>query len=458
MRVRTEVVAVRDLAAGRPGRLRRDLARAAAVAHRDRSRWATPTACRAAFGNRGHVLVRGKRAPIVGAVSMDMAMIDVTDVAGVGSPRRGRRARRAGGAARQGRHRRRRDRRARRHDPVGGADQHLAPRPPLLPRAVDARAGRGAAARGEIGPRERRRPRAPTRHRRCSRVLAVLPMSSTRRARRSSTTSAPRSCSAAQAAGLGSFARPFASAQLLIALDFIGAGSTFIVALVGLFTGMAFTVSTIVGFRQFSAEGMVGGVVALALARELAPVLAAVVVTARAGSTMASELGNMRVTEQIDAITTMGVSPVQYLVVAARRRDDADDAAPRHLLRRRGHGRRLPRRRRLAGHRPGRLLRQDRASSSDVSDLRMLVGKSLVFGLIVSVICCKKGFYASGGARGVGEATAKAVVASIVAIFASDYVTDDAHDRPVTLYFAPPPHWLAVPPPPQVCGRVQARR
>ncbi|MCL2450974.1 MAG: ABC transporter permease, partial [Polyangiaceae bacterium] len=108
---------------------------------------------------------------------------------------------------------------------------------------------------------------------------------------------------------------PFRLGQLLIALDFIGTGSTFIVALVGLFTGMAFTVSTIVGFRQFSAEGMVGGVVALALARELAPVLAAVVVTARAGSTMASELGNMRVTEQIDAITTMGVSPVQYLVV-----------------------------------------------------------------------------------------------------------------------------------------------
>ncbi len=108
---------------------------------------------------------------------------------------------------------------------------------------------------------------------------------------------------------------PYRWSQLFIALDFIGAGSTFIVGLVGLFTGMAFTVSIIVGFRQFSAEGMVGGVVALALARELAPVLAGVVVTARAGSTMASELGNMRVTEQIDAITTMGVSPVQYLVL-----------------------------------------------------------------------------------------------------------------------------------------------
>jgi phospholipid/cholesterol/gamma-HCH transport system permease protein len=214
---------------------------------------------------------------------------------------------------------------------------------------------------------------------------------------------------------------PFRPSQLIVALDFIGAGSTFIVALVGLFTGMAFTVSTIVGFRQFSAEGMVGGVVALALARELAPVLAAVVVTARAGSTMASELGNMRVTEQIDAITTMGVSPVQYLV------------APRVVattlmlpLLTTCFG--------VAGQTgayvvavvwqgidPGVFFDKIHQFMR-VADLRMMVCKSTVFGFVLSVICCKKGFYASGGARGVGEATAKAVVASIVAIFALDYV------------------------------------
>jgi len=214
---------------------------------------------------------------------------------------------------------------------------------------------------------------------------------------------------------------PYRPSQLLLALDFVGAGSTFIVALVGLFTGMAFTVSTIVGFRQFSAEGMVGGVVALALARELAPVLAAVVVTARAGSTMASELGNMRVTEQIDAITTMGVSPVQYLV------------APRVLA----TTLMLPL---LAicfgvagqagaylvavvwqGIDPG-IFFDKIGQFLQSSDIRMLVVKSTVFGFVVSCICCKKGFQAAGGARGVGEATAKAVVASIIAIFAFDYV------------------------------------
>ncbi len=214
---------------------------------------------------------------------------------------------------------------------------------------------------------------------------------------------------------------PLRISQILIAIEFIGAGSLFIAGLVGMFTGMAFTVSVIVGFRQFSAEGMVGGVVALALARELAPVLAAVVVTARAGSTMASELGNMRVTEQIDAITTMGVSPVQYLVV------------PRVLATTLV----LPL---LAlcfaiagmfgswivavvwqGIDPGVFFERIQTFVK-FADIRMLLVKSALFGVIVSTICCKKGFHATGGARGVGEATAKAVVSSIVAIFAADYV------------------------------------
>ncbi len=214
---------------------------------------------------------------------------------------------------------------------------------------------------------------------------------------------------------------PFRFAQFLIALDFIGAGSTFIVGLVGLFTGMAFTVSVIVGFRQFSAEGMVGGVVALALTRELAPVLAAVVVTARAGSTMASELGNMRVTEQIDAITTMGVSPVQYLVVP---RIVATTLMLPLLAICFGMAG-------MVGAYVVAVLWQDIdpgvffdkiRTFVDMSDIRMLTIKSLLFGVIVSLICCKKGFHASGGAKGVGEATANAVVASIVAIFAADYV------------------------------------
>jgi phospholipid/cholesterol/gamma-HCH transport system permease protein len=214
---------------------------------------------------------------------------------------------------------------------------------------------------------------------------------------------------------------PYRVGPLLAALDFIGAESTFIEILVGLFTGMAFTLSTLLAFRQFSAEGMIGGVVALALTRELAPVLAAVVLTARAGSTMASELGNMRVTEQIDAITTMGVSPVQFLVLP---RVMATVLMLPLLTVCFG----------LAGMfgsylvavvwqniDPGVFVDKVR-QFVEMKDLRMMFTKSLVFAVIVSVICCKKGFHASGGARGVGEATAKAVVASIVMIFAADYV------------------------------------
>jgi phospholipid/cholesterol/gamma-HCH transport system permease protein len=136
---------------------------------------------------------------------------------------------------------------------------------------------------------------------------------------------------------------------------------------------------------------------------------------------MASELGNMRVTEQIDAITTMGVSPIQYLV--APRVVAATLMLPLLAV---CFG--------VAGMGgaylvavvwqdidPGVFFDRVRALVQ-ISDLRMLGVKSMIFGLIVSTICCKKGFYASGGARGVGEATAKAVVSSIVAIFAADYV------------------------------------
>ncbi len=217
------------------------------------------------------------------------------------------------------------------------------------------------------------------------------------------------------------FRPPFRWNPLLIALEFVGAGSTFIVALVGLFTGMAFTVSSIVGFRQFSAEGMVGGVVALALARELSPVLSAVVVTARAGSTMASELGNMRVTEQIDAITTMAVSPVQYLVVPRIIATTLMLPLLSVFFTLSG----------MCGAYlvavvwqnidPGIFFEKIK-QFVHAEDLSMMFIKSTIFGLIVSVIACKKGFYASGGAKGVGEATARAVVSSIVAIFAADYI------------------------------------
>src|SRR6476469_1885845 len=107
---------------------------------------------------------------------------------------------------------------------------------------------------------------------------------------------------------------PFRFGQLMIAMEFVGVQSIFIIMLTGTFSGMVFALQTVAGLRTYGAEGVVGSVVAVSLPREISPVFTALMVTARAGSAIAAELGNMRVTEQIDALTTMGVSPVQYLL------------------------------------------------------------------------------------------------------------------------------------------------
>src|SRR5262249_878188 len=108
--------------------------------------------------------------------------------------------------------------------------------------------------------------------------------------------------------------RPFRLGQLFLAMEFVGVQSIFIIALTGTFSGMVLALEMVHRLEQFQAEGLVGGIVALSLTREISPVFTGLMVTARGGSAWAAELGNMRVTEQIDAITTMAVSPVQYLL------------------------------------------------------------------------------------------------------------------------------------------------
>ena len=214
---------------------------------------------------------------------------------------------------------------------------------------------------------------------------------------------------------------PYRIVQLLLAMDFIGVKSIFIVALTGTFSGMVLSLQTVHSLRQFSAEGVVGSVVAVSLCREISPVFAALMVTARAGSAMAAELGNMRVTEQIDALVTMGVSPVQYLL------------APRLLA----SVLMLPLLCILytcVGMAGSWVVAVDWLSVdpgifiSNIEkylmpkDLYMGAIKSLVFGFLVSAISCAQGFSASGGAKGVGEATTRAVVLSAVAILVANYI------------------------------------
>lgn len=218
---------------------------------------------------------------------------------------------------------------------------------------------------------------------------------------------------------------PFRVGQVLDAMDFIGVQSIFIVALTGTFSGMVLALQMTHALRAFNAEGRVGGIVAVSLSREIAPVFSAIMVTARAGSAMAAELGNMRVTEQIDAITTMGVSPVQYLL--SPRLLAAVVMVPLLCVLYGSVG--MVGAYLVAvgwmGGDPGVFVQSIRDFSA-TRDLWMGIIKAAVFGFVIAAISCRHGFFASGGARGVGQATTRAVVESCVTVLVVNYLVTQA--------------------------------
>jgi phospholipid/cholesterol/gamma-HCH transport system permease protein len=217
------------------------------------------------------------------------------------------------------------------------------------------------------------------------------------------------------------FRRPFRLAQFVLALEFVGVQSIFIITLTGTFSGMVLALQMVHSLKQFQAEGLVGGVVALSLTREIAPVFTGLMVTARAGSAWAAELGNMRVTEQIDALTTMGVSPVQYLL--SPRLLSAVIMVPLLCVVYTCVG--------MAGAwvvavewlhvDPGVFIERARGYALP-ADFFMGEIKACVFGFLIAAISCRHGFFASGGARGVGVATTRAVVQSSVALLVANYI------------------------------------
>ncbi len=214
---------------------------------------------------------------------------------------------------------------------------------------------------------------------------------------------------------------PFRPGQAFAQMNFIGVESLFIVGLTGTFSGMVVALQTTYALRAFSAEGRVGGIVAVSLTREVAPVFAAIMVAARAGSAMAAELGNMRVTEQIDAITTMGVNAVQYLL--APRLIACVVMVPLLcvLYSTVGMGGAYLVAVTWLGGDPG-VFAQSVRDLVVVDDLEMGLIKATVFGFLISAISCRHGFYAAGGAKGVGIATTRAVVETCVAILVINYV------------------------------------
>jgi phospholipid/cholesterol/gamma-HCH transport system permease protein len=218
--------------------------------------------------------------------------------------------------------------------------------------------------------------------------------------------------------------RPTRAQNYLDASDYIGFGSLPIVLLVGAFTGMVMSLQSVYAFRTFNLESYAGGVTAKALSLELSPVLTALRLAGRAGAGIATELGTMRITEQIDALESMAVNPIQYLV--------------------------LPRV--IAGMIVGPILSllafiigmggayfvavviqnidhgqyvANVKSILTLTDVIQGVIKSAVFGFVVVLIGCYQGYHAHGGGRGVGLGTTRAVVFASVSVLVMDYFLSD---------------------------------
>jgi phospholipid/cholesterol/gamma-HCH transport system permease protein len=214
---------------------------------------------------------------------------------------------------------------------------------------------------------------------------------------------------------------PYRGRLFVEAMEFIGIGSIFLVSLTAAFVGGVLSLQLVDGFRDFGAENQTGAVIGLALAREVGPVFAALMVTSRAGSAMTTELGSMRVTNQIDALVTMAVNPVQYLVVPRLVAGFVMVPVLTMLFNVVGVMGAFFVAVRLLGLDPGVFM--DRLQwLVDWDDLSQGLIKAMVFGVAVTLIACRQGFYAKGGAAGVGRATNRAVVQSAIAILMLDYL------------------------------------
>jgi phospholipid/cholesterol/gamma-HCH transport system permease protein len=214
---------------------------------------------------------------------------------------------------------------------------------------------------------------------------------------------------------------PYDASELMRQMVRVGFDSIPVVVVTTLFTGMVLALQTFNGFARFHAENLVGSVVALSLTRELAPVLVALMVTGRVGSAMAAELGSMRVTEQIDALTSLGTEPVQYLIVP--RVVAAILMMP--LLVILGDA---------VGIYGGYLVAVQLLGANPVSyvdnsfqflhvkeDVVSGLIKAAVFGLIFSLIACVRGYDTTGGAEGVGRSTTRAVVSGSLTVLVADF-------------------------------------
>jgi phospholipid/cholesterol/gamma-HCH transport system permease protein len=207
---------------------------------------------------------------------------------------------------------------------------------------------------------------------------------------------------------------------------YIGARSTMIIMLVSLFTGMVLGLQSYHALVKVGAEGALGTLVTLSLVREMGPVLTAIMIAARAGSAIAAEIGIQRISEQIDALDTMRIDPLKYLISPRITAAVISFPLLTALFDLVGI---------IGGYFSGVLLLGANAgtylhrvqASLELKDITDGFIKAIVFAVIVSTVCCYQGYFAhlradSRGAKAVGLSTTSAVVLSCVLILVSDYI------------------------------------
>jgi len=216
------------------------------------------------------------------------------------------------------------------------------------------------------------------------------------------------------------FKKPFRAKLIFEQLFFIGNKSLSIIILSGSFTGMVMATQTYFGFKLINVDSLVGVIVSLSLAKELAPVLTGLIVAGRAGSAMAAQIGSMKVTEQIDALEVMGINSIQYLAVP--RIVASTFALPMLSVVFLFVGN-------IGSYLIGtkNLMIDEALFFSKLSDFMFVadifqgVIKAFVFGFVISVIGTYFGFQVEKGAVGVGRGTNLAVIWGMISVLVLDY-------------------------------------
>lgn len=227
-------------------------------------------------------------------------------------------------------------------------------------------------------------------------------------------------------AGLAAGLRPpFYPRLILRQVVYMGYYSLPVVGLTAIFTGMVLALQSYTGFSRFNAESAVATVVVLSVTRELGPVIAGLMVAGRVGAAMAAEIGTMRVTDQIDALTTLSTDPFRYLVLPRLLAGlitlpllvlvaDIIGVFGGYIV---GTYK--------LGFNPANYLTQTETYLERMDVISGLV-KAGVFGFIISLMGCYHGYHSRGGAEGVGQATTYAVVSASILILLSNYMLTSA--------------------------------